>query len=353
MRAYRDGDEEGILELWKAVIPERQYNREQWMRWWHWQYKENPAGMGKIWLAEHNDKIVGQYAIIPVVMTIAGKTILGAQSVDTMTHPDYRRQKIFEILAKKVYDEAEKDGIFIVYGFPGELSYPGFISKLAWFDVGTMQAMFKPLNWANALNLKISNKFLLRLGTISGNILQKVAYRAKNPPVVEGLTIAQISYFDECINDFWVKVSSEYEIKVVRNKDYLDWRYFAIPDIDYSIYIAEKAGGIYGYLVLRCIQREGANSGVIFDILTQSEQVAQCLVSKALEHCRREKVDLVSYWMIAGKTYFNALRKNGFISIPVIKGGPFCAYSSSPHISRAFLADSKNWLVQIGDSDTI
>lgn len=54
MRTYTEGDEEGILELWKAVYPERAYDREKWLRWWRWMYKNNIADLGQIWLADDN-----------------------------------------------------------------------------------------------------------------------------------------------------------------------------------------------------------------------------------------------------------------------------------------------------------
>ena len=138
---------------------------------------------------------------------------------------------------------------------------------------------------------------------------------------------------------------------VVKNKDYLNWRYTAVPDRNYSIYIAEEASEIYGYLVLRCMQRQQTKAGVIFDILDQSENVAQCLISKAVERCKQEKMDLIYGSMLANKTLLNAFRKNGFISVPFIERGRFCAYLSSPHISRESLAKRENWFVQIGDSD--
>lgn len=53
-------------------------------------YKENPAGEGVIWLAEHNGKIVGHSAAIPIIMKIDCKTVAAFQSIDTMTHPGYR-----------------------------------------------------------------------------------------------------------------------------------------------------------------------------------------------------------------------------------------------------------------------
>jgi GNAT superfamily N-acetyltransferase len=353
MRAYKEGNEEGILELWKAVYPEREYNQEKWLRWWQWMYRDNPAGGGRIWLAEHDGKIVGQYAIVPVKVKVGSKTVLGSQSVDTMTHPDYRHQKIFETLARKVYDEAEEDGIHIVYGFPNKFSYPGFVKKLNWFDIATMQVMFKPLNWRNAIKLKVKNKFLQAVLAMGASLVfNKVFFRTQKLPFVESLNINQVTSFDDRVNDLWAKISSQYHIMIVRDKDYLNWRY-STPGANYSILVAEKAGEICGYLVLEHKLRNGTNVSYIYDLLAQSEEIMHCLVSKAMDDCQQKKIDLIVYGLIADKTYRRILKRSGFISLLFLKGGRFCAYSSSLSITKNFLKSSGNWLIQLGDSDAV
>lgn len=353
MRVYNEGDEEGILELCKAVYPEKEYDLERWLRWWRWMYKDNPAGSGRIWLAEHGGKIVGQYAIVPVKLKIGNEAILSSQSLDTMTHPDYRRQGMFETLARKVYDEAKKDGIYIVYGFPGKFSYPGFIKKLSWFDIRTVQLMIKPLNWRNAVNLKVKNKFLQRVLAIGGSLaFNKIFFGTRKPPAVEDLTINQVSSFNEQINNFWAKVSSQHQIMVVRNKDYLNWRY-STPEANYSIFVAEKSGEIRGYLVLEHKLQGVTKVSYIFDLIAQSEESMHCLVSKAMDDCQQKRVDLILYSLIANKTYRRILKRSGFISLPFLKGARFCAYSSSPRVPKEFLRDPKNWFVQTGDSDAV
>lgn len=349
VRPYREGDEEKILELWKAVYPEREYDREKWMRWWRWMYQDNPVGVGKIWLAEYDGKIVGQYSLISMNVKVGNEILKASQNIDLMTHPGYQRQGIFSRLERKALDEAEKAGVSITIGFSNDTAYPGHI-KSGWFDVYSPQIMFKPLNWGNALKVKINNKSLLKLGAIGGGVLERTIYQAKNPPFVRDLTINQISSFDDRINEFWTSVSNQHQIMVVRNKDYLNWRY-GTPDVNYAIFVAEKAGEICGYLILQAREQRDVEVVSIFDIMAQSPEVMHCLVSKAVEHCRQNNIDLILYQLVASKAYHRTLKRCGFLMLPFIKGGHFCAYSSSPSISKEFLANPRNWFVQVGDSD--
>ncbi|WP_029006071.1 GNAT family N-acetyltransferase [Azorhizobium doebereinerae] len=88
---------------------------------------------------------VGLYAVIPTPLLLDGAPILGAQSVDTMTHPDYRRQNMSVTLARHCYAEAARRGYGLVYGLPNENSYPMFMTKLDWRHLDEMARMVRPL----------------------------------------------------------------------------------------------------------------------------------------------------------------------------------------------------------------
>ncbi len=352
VRPYRDGDEDGILELWKAVYPEHTYDREQWMRWWQWMYRANPHGMGVIFLAEHEGGIVGHTAEIPVMMKIGSESVLAGISLDAMTHPDYRRQGTFVALVRARSAESEKRGIRATYGFRNKFSYPypALATKVGMFDGATMQKVLRPLDWKNAIRAQTQNRFLLTLGSATGSLLSTVLFRARNRPLPIGLTITQESRFDEHVNELWAKVSSQYQAIVSRNMEYLNWRYVAAPHRDYSIYLARRSETVAGYLVVGRMEAESARIAIIVDVLAESEEVAECLISKAVEHCKRDKIDLIWSARIAGTSLARAYRRNGFVSVPFAKSIGIKGRSSSPSIARQ-MQDPKNWFLQMGDSD--
>ena len=350
VRPFRDGDEKEIFELYKIVYSARQYDPEKWLKWWQWKYKCNPAGKSIIWLAEDKGKIVGQYAIIPVFIKIDSDIVTGAQSVDTMTHPDYRHQGIFETLAKAVYKEATTKDINIIYGFPNEFSYPGFIKKLDWDVMPYMQIMVKPFNWRNILKRKIENELpRIPLALGAGLIFNKIFLRTQKPPNIEGLTITRITSFEKRFDEFWLSVCDHSKIMVVRKRDYLNWRY-STPDTNYSIFVAEKDLKICGYAVLQQKIRVGVNTSTIFDLMAQTEDIMHCLISRTIEESQKES-DMVFYSAITNDIYYRIFKRNGFIPLIFIKSGHFCVYPHVASSSKEFLTNPKNWIVQIGDSD--
>ncbi len=355
-RLYKEGDEAKIYDLWRVVYPDDERNWAEWIKWWDWLYGSNPRGTPKIWLAEHitTGAIIGQSAIIPVGVKVGQKIVTGFQSIDTMTHPEYRGLGIYTTLAKRAYEDAKNEGWSIGYRFPNRFSYPIAVKKLGWFDIATMQILLKPLNWANTLKLKISNRFLLRLGAIGGSLVDRIFYRAKKAPIVEGLKISRVTSFDERLNEFWNKIAPQYPIIVVKDSDYLNWRYINVPGRSYVVYVAESRKIIQGFVVFRCTHWQNTKVVMIFDVLAQTEQIILNLLMSVSEYCLKEEVDLISCDMTASKLYLRAFKKNGFICLPpMIKGRRLCAYLCDPDISMDFLKNSHNWFAQSGDSDTL
>jgi GNAT superfamily N-acetyltransferase len=78
------------------------------------------------------------YGVIPTLLWYNGHTILAAQSADTMTHPEYRNMGLFTELANLTYDLCSEENIQLVFGFPNQNSLPGFINKLNWQVLETM-----------------------------------------------------------------------------------------------------------------------------------------------------------------------------------------------------------------------
>jgi ribosomal protein S18 acetylase RimI-like enzyme len=71
-------------------------------------------------------------------MRFRGAPIVGSQVAMLATHPDYRRQGVFERLAAAALEDAKKNGIGVTFGFPNEFSYPGSV-KHGWVDYGRVK----------------------------------------------------------------------------------------------------------------------------------------------------------------------------------------------------------------------
>lgn len=153
VREANQNDSPGLAELFRNV-----FNFDRGEDHYRWKFFDNPDGPPVISVAEDAGKLVGQYALWPTRMRLGSAVVLGAQSLDTMTHPDYRRQGMFTVLTEHCMNLATDRGVEVLYGFPLENTIQGFIHKLDWQCTGNVPIWIRPLhpskhyrvpNWAS------------------------------------------------------------------------------------------------------------------------------------------------------------------------------------------------------------
>ncbi|MBN2074615.1 MAG: GNAT family N-acetyltransferase [Dehalococcoidales bacterium] len=352
-RQYKDGDEDAIFGLTKAVYGEQ--DKDVWMRRWQWIYKDNPGGVGRIWLADDNGLLAGHYSLVYMWLKIGDKIVKASQNIDQMTHPDYRRQGIARTLATKALEEAGSEGIPVTTAFTNESSYVIDL-KTGFVNIDLLKALVKPLELKKILGKYVSNKFLLKTGAGIMSMLIGIFRRTVKAPEVEGLKITRVTRFDERINDLWKEIADDYRVLVVRDREYLNWRYVDIPDIEYTIFTAELEGKILGYMVLRCESQPGLTFGRIYDLVVPAGQqaVAHTLILKAIEYFKERKADLVIYRVIAGKSLIKTLKKCGFFTVPFThQKTDFLIRTNTADFSEELFITPGYWFVQTGDSDAL
>jgi len=393
IRRFQEGDEEKVNVLLTTVFGGRTATE-----YWRWKYKENPAGFyGNIQLAEEKGIITAWWGIIPVMLKVNDEIVRGAQAVDAATHPDYRRQGLFETLCRMTFAGAVADGIHLTYSFPGRMSY-GAHMKMGWHDLGIVPRRYRVLKAGDALKPKADSHLLINAkprnlrdtASIALKSLRKQAltaeeasqlrsirhgllllavllsnlrflFRPDQVKRIPGLVIKEVDSFDERITPFWREISRHFPIAVDRNSEYLNWRYRRNPVSKYVIFIAENGGQIEGYMVLKSEREEG----IIMDIISRENRVFVCLLDRALRYFINKDKAVVQCWMPDSFAYCKILRKFGFGSyywlakwasrLRFLKGliNPFILYINSPDVEKRQrkLKQLDSWFLAAGDSD--
>ena len=101
---------------------------------------------------------VAFYGVYPCLIEFQGKKYLVAQSGDTMTHSKHVGNGLFTQLAQKTYDYCKENGFHLVYGFPNENSFPGFIKRLGWSHFDDMTPYLIRVKCIPWIRLKITFK---------------------------------------------------------------------------------------------------------------------------------------------------------------------------------------------------
>jgi GNAT superfamily N-acetyltransferase len=105
-----------------------------------WRYRDNPAGAVVGVDAWDGERLAAHYVTCPVDARVDGKAVKGLLSLNTATHPDYQGQGLFTRLAQAAFDQGAASGHSFVIGVANANSTPGFLRKLAFQDVGPLQA---------------------------------------------------------------------------------------------------------------------------------------------------------------------------------------------------------------------
>ena len=319
VREYREGDEAELLTLWKAVYPKRELDNARWLRRWHWAYRENPAGSGRIWVAEHEGRIIAERSAIPVNISAGKRQLRAFQRIDVMTHPAHRREGVSLDLASRVVEDAKKAGMDITIGFPTEAAYR-VLERLGGFCVARMRLFIKPLDWNNAIGLKVGNPVLSAiLGLVAKPFFSSIPSRIPYTSSMENVRVTETRLFDDRVDELLQDNSTRSAMMVARNRDHLNWRYSA-PEQHYSILLAEQADNLLGYLVLKQTQEDASKVVYVYDLIAQSESAMDSLIIKAIEISRQNSVNIIVYPLIGGTIYHRVLRRNGFRSLPLLGG---------------------------------
>ena len=338
-----------LLELTRIVSGNAMHTNR-----WRWLFEESPGGKGIFSLGVHEERIVGQYVIVPQRMMINGKEGIGALSCETMTAPAYRRQGMFVTLAKKTYEKAIGHGISIIYGFPNASSYHGFVNHLG-FGNFAVPFHVRLLKGGRLVRKKL---FAGKLGEFIGSGGQWVYDRIFCGSRGEQRLLCSMSLknnIDDSFDSLWERSKLIYPNMVIRDRSYLKWRYMSDANPHYFVLGAEDLHGtLRAYLVFRCFDRNGVRQGHVFDLMSDraGENLVLALVSKALDIMRDEAAEIAVCMLPKKSPYCKAFRKLGFFLVPN-KNLLFICRANSPQVCKDGISDWSKWHITLGDSDFV
>lgn len=204
--------------------------------YFEWKYAQNPAG--KLIAFEEINESTGEvgafYGITPEEYLINGVPKLIYQSMDTMTHPNYRNRGLFIKLAKETYNHAYNVNKHLeLIGIPGSNSYHGFVKKLEWKNPVDFQYIFQHRSIIKGLSLFSSKK----------------------------IELEKITMFDSEIDLFFQNRVINKKIVKMYNKEVLNWKITQHPFNKYVSYKIRLNSELIGLVIL---QKEPENIKIVF-----------------------------------------------------------------------------------------
>lgn len=338
---YRSDDRRAVDALYRRVFGHDAAEASR-LRW-DWQYRHNPNNPShepEIWIAREGPAIVGQYATMPVQLSLKGREVKGSWGMDVMVAPERQRQGLGEVLFR-MWDR--NVGASLGLGL-SDASYRLF-QKLRWPDVGPVPCLVKPLtrralrrpNWPVGLN---------RL--VSAVTLPVVKIVARTRPLAA--EVRMIQRFDESFTDLWNELAPKFDLAVRRDAAYLNWKYVNAPHVRYSIAALRRDERNVGYAVYRHYAEPRGRVTLLVDFLADpgDEQGLETLLRWVDREARQADSDKIrTFAMHAG--FRRVLRRSGYF---VVKSTmEFVVKINGVAVDQAFYERTDDWHVTLGDSD--
>jgi predicted N-acetyltransferase YhbS len=338
---YRPDDRRAVDGLYRRVFGHDAAEASR-LRW-DWQYRRNPNNPRhepEIWIAREGPAIVGQYATMPVRVSLGGREVQGSWGMDVMVAPERQRQGLGEVLFR-TWDR--NVGASLGLGL-SDSSYRLF-QKLRWPDVGPVPCLVKPLtrralrrpNWPVPIN---------RL--VSALTLPIVLIVARTRPLRAEVRL--IHRFDDSFTELWEQVAPKFPFAIRRDAAYLNWKYVSAPHVRYAIVALRRDDRHVGYAVYRHLHEPRGRVTLLVDFLTDpdDEDGFSTLLRWIDREARQADSDKIrAFAMHAG--FRRMLRRAGYFQVKSTM--EFVAKVNGVDVPPSFYEETDAWHVTLGDSD--
>jgi GNAT superfamily N-acetyltransferase len=329
----------------------------------HWQHTANPAGLAQVGLAKEieSGKIIGLKWLMPMRIQVGDEVRLGAHSLYTLVHPDHRRQGVFTNLVAFCNENGRRQGYQFWYGFPNPNSYPIFVHRLGWADIGRARLFIRPLNISRLITRRLGQKLFQRALAAAGRV--GASFFSRPRPLAPGsaqITVEEVNTDDPALDDFWRRVRGKHLVMIVRDTAFLHWRYTQIPERKYLVLAAWQDGLIIAFIVLRCVIIEGIACGMVVDFLVEptgrGRLAGEMLLHSTAAHFQHNDVDMAGCLMLPHAEEVALLRRQGYILCPTWlqpQPSPVILLVNDETPGREVLHNIRSWFLTMGDFDAV
>ena len=357
LRPYRDPeDRPAFFALYQAVYGVPYGHGADPDAAFAWMYRQSGDGRLLATAAFAGDQMAAFYGIVPVRMRVDGRDVMGAQSLDSMTHPDFQRRGLFAKLGLLAYRETCKD-VPVVFGFPNESALPPRAAKLGW-------VMLRPVPRFGLLLRDPPLPGKLRSPALAPLVDAAMSGLRWRTRVSEwgafalakgrGLRIQAEAGIPADVDTLWQDVRDDYRVSVTRDQAYLTWRYDQHPTAKYTVFSVRQGTRLRGLLVLRLPTGAGRDVTAVEWLAPRDLDVQLQLAEKLASVTRRGGYRAAFVLNSFRPEDVGALLAVGCVPFPQGQGRLWLVpgvRANSPDVAPETLYHIDHWRLSFGDMD--
>lgn len=197
---------------------------------------------------------------------------------------------------------------------------------------------------------RITPRSLFRTARTLGRMLAGRFRWRSSSDVRSTIEVRDIESFDERADALWERAREELDYAVMRNREYLNWRYNDPRAGVYRVRAAMDGDELAGFMVTGSIGTDALVADLL--VLPGNDGALQALVADAVAHARREGAATVTVLMPQQHPYREAFLRAGFVKAHRVTNFGFRLRTGSP-LQFAVEDPTARLHVAFGDSDHI
>ncbi len=344
IRPYQPGDEQTVVRLFDRV-----FGHPITEAHWRWKLKHLPSPVENVWLAIHEGQPIFHYGGIPCRFHLPTGEQIAMISVDGMTAPEFRRRGVLTHVGRFIYDTWRDAGIPFTLGLPNE-QWGSRTKALGWEALFPFRWLIRPLRPATLLAHRLGVPALARLRPLDTVWNRSWDHFIKPDPTV---SIESVRQAGPDFDRLWEACAPEIKVSVVRDSQWVQWRYLSAPSQHYRVLLARRAQQPVGYLAYRIKDTPQVKLGFIADLFTPpTERKGRAtLLNRVLLRMQAEQVEAVFTLTIPKTPLVCTFRRAGF----VFSRGAFSVQMVplASDLPMEMFRNPKNWHLAGGDFDVV
>ena len=348
-RVYVPGQDDELLlalraDVWGADHP------HTCAAFYKWLFQDTPgrAGSGFVYLRE--GEAIGFAGIAARQARMGDARLSIAHGLDFMVSPNLTGVLSGRVGVKVLNRHARLGGELgndLTLNYPNDNSHRMLISKQVRYA-----PVFSPTLFVRTLGpVSFPDAGLAKaLGGSAAGIAAALYGTVRSAGAARGIDVAEIEEFDARFDAHWERLCQDGMLRFQRDAETLNWRY------DYTIFAAQAADGILGYVVVSEREVSGTQALLICDLAVAGDDgaVGAALLAKVAAHARAQGLALIATQALPGTSLQTMLAKAGYLAVPDrLNPKPFRMIAMAYTEAGKPALDPANWAFTWGDMDVV
>ena len=356
---YEETDKAGVLALIRNEYGDIDLAQEAYFDWLR---TAAPPGVRQ-WIGKekHTGRVITSGTMVAARASWQGQGVRALLGFNVVVAPEFRRQGIHTAFTQQTSEDVTKTGYSFILIFPNAKSMSQLARSENYHLVSQVPLLVRPLDMPR-LSEATGQHPLTRLGMDLGwAVAGRTVWRERRPSS-DGvpMRISEETRLDRTFDDFWDQIKAKYDLMLVRDRAFLQWRFLDIPTREYLVLTARQDGQILGYVILRQAEIRGIPTGLIADFLVlpgeQGDQAGLRLLHTALRRFKDARLPLAGGLMLPHTQESRIMRQAGFLAAPQRFAPQLFhlfvrRYAEEPPLS--VLTRPESWYVSIADHDAV